>query len=88
MRRLLRRAVPAQDTLAGCFSLLKGPRAHIQQTARNVPLCQEKPAQSKLPSVLFLEVNVIMLSFLTGFARCMFPATPAEAGEAIRRQVP
>lgn len=68
---------PAKDTLAGCFSLLKGPRANIQQTARNVPLCQEKPARSKLPSVLFLEVNVILLSFLTGFARCYVPCNPS-----------
>lgn len=67
---------PAQDTLGECFSLLKGPRADIQPTARNVLLCQEKPAGSKLPSVLFLEVNVIVLSFLTGFARCYVPCNP------------
>lgn len=64
---------PAQDTLGECFSLLKGPRTNIHQTARNVLLCQEKPAWWKLPSVLFLEVNVIVLSFLTGFARCYVP---------------
>lgn len=67
---------PAQDTLGECFSLLKGPRADILQTARNVLLCQEKPAGSKLPSVLFLEVNVIVLSFFTGFACCYIPCSP------------
>ena len=65
---LLLKPCPARDAWGRRFSLLMGPPANNQQTVRNVLLCQEKPARSKSPGVLFLEVNVIMLCFLTGFA--------------------
>lgn len=67
-RLLLPKACPAQDARSRHFSLLMGPRANNQQTVRNVLLCQEKPAWLQSPGVLFLEVNVITLCFLTGFA--------------------
>lgn len=64
---------PAQDARGRHFSLPMGPRANNQQTVRNASLCQEKPPWLKLPGVLFLEVNVIVLCFLTGFACCYVP---------------
>lgn len=59
---------PPRDAQGRSFSFLIGPRANNHQTVRNVPLCQEKTVRLKSPGVLFLEVNVIVLCFLSGFA--------------------
>lgn len=64
---------PAQDAWGKHFSLLMGPRANNQQIVRNALLCQEKCPWSKSPSVLFLEVNVMVLCFRMGFACCYIP---------------
>lgn len=67
---------PPRDAQGRSFCFLMGPRANNHQTVRNVLLCQEKPAQLKSPGVLFLEVNVIVLCFLTGFACWYVPLQP------------
>lgn len=77
----------------GCLETSVHCRASSQQTGRDVPLCQEKPARSKSQGVLFLELNVVMLRFLTSFAYLCIPllnafsVLPAEAGGAGWRQV-
>lgn len=81
---LLPETCPAWDARGKRFSLLMGPRARNQQTVRNVPLCQEKPARLKSPGVLFLEVNVITLCFLTGFACCYVPLQSLLKQEELR----
>lgn len=76
--------------MPGDFCPLQGQG---QQTGRGVPLCQEKPACSKSQGVLFLELNVVMLRFLTSFAYLCIPLLnpfsilPAEAEGAGWRQV-
>jgi len=75
---------PVQDARGRHFSLLTGPRARNQQTVRNVPLCQDKSARLKSPGVLFLEVDVIVLCFLTGFACRSIPLRPLLKQEELR----
>lgn len=57
----------------GRSSPLSRARANKGQTDRNVLLCQEKPARPKSPGVLFLELNVIVVCFLSSFAYLYVP---------------